>query len=168
MSIKDLITRKRQSENLPERRFEGNSLLSFQNDVNRLFDDFFRGTDLTPFDAFDGTALGRFNPRINVSETDTEMTVSAELPGMDEKDVTVEMDDNTLTIRGEKKEEREEQGKNWHRMEQSYGSFHRVIDLPAGVDSGKTKAKFAKGILTVAVPKLESSQRKRKTIQIEN
>ena len=77
------------------------------------------------------------------------------------------MDDASVTIRGEKKEEKEEKGKNWFTREQSYGSFHRVIPLPSEVDGGKAKAKFKRGVLTVTLPKREGSVEKRKTITIE-
>jgi len=90
-----------------------------------------------------------------------------ELPGMDEKDITVEMDDAALTIRGEKKAEQEEKGKNWYRREQSYGSFHRIVPLPANVDGEKAKAKFKQGVLTITAPKREEEQAKRKAITIE-
>jgi HSP20 family protein len=103
-----------------------------------------------------------------VAESDKEIRVSAELPGMDEKDVSVEMDDASITIRGERKGEKEEKGKNWYRREQSYGSFSRVVPLPANVEGGKAKATFKKGVLTIAVPKRAGEEPKRKTITIES
>jgi HSP20 family protein len=105
---------------------------------------------------------------VDVSETDKEVKVSAELPGMDEKDIHVEMDDDAITIRGERREEKEDQGRNWYSREQSYGAFHRVIALPASVDGAKAVAKFKKGVLTVTVPKRREEQTKRKTIKIES
>ncbi len=112
--------------------------------------------------------LAAFTPRVDVSETDTEVTVAAELPGLDEKDITVEMEDGYLSIRGERKDEKEDKGRNWYRKERSYGTFHRAIALPAEVDGEKAKAKFAKGILTITMPKREEEQSKRKTIAIES
>ncbi|MDD4871977.1 MAG: Hsp20/alpha crystallin family protein [Kiritimatiellae bacterium] len=165
MSIKDLIIRKNRNET-PARRFEDNSLFSFQRDMNNLFDNFFRGFELAPFEGLKGPAVASFNPNINVSETEKEVHISAELPGMDEKDISVEVDKDTLTIKGEKKEEHEEKGKNWHRVEQSYGSFHRTILLPAKVDINKAKAKFKKGILSVTIQKTEDEQKKKKAVEI--
>jgi HSP20 family protein len=112
--------------------------------------------------------LAAFTPRVDMSETDTEVTVAAELPGLDEKDITVEIEDGCISIRGERKEEKEDQGRSWYRKEQSYGSFHRAIALPAEVDGEKAKAKFAKGVLTITMPKREEEQAKRKTIAIES
>jgi HSP20 family protein len=171
MDIKDLVPKfGRGRGRMPERRWEDDGLLSFQREMNRLFDDFFRGFGM-------GTALDwgdrelaptGFSPRVDVTETDKEVSVSAELPGLDEKDVSVELDDASVTIRGEKKEESEDRGKNWYRKEQSYGSFHRVIPLPTTVDGTKAKARFKKGKLTVKLPKREEEQARRKTIQIES
>jgi HSP20 family protein len=137
--------------------------------MNRLFEDFFSEFPLAPRGGVGGRELATvgFSPRVDVSETDKEVSVSAELPGMDEKDITVEMNDAAVTIRGEKKEEKEEKGKNWHTKEQSYGFFHRVVPLPASVEGAKAKAKFAKGVLTVTVPKRAEEQARRKAIKIE-
>jgi HSP20 family protein len=165
MSIKDLVTKKRKEE-LPAKRFEDNSLFSFQRDINRLFDNFSRGFELTPFGESEGTLLPAFMPKVNVVEKDKEVYVLAELPGMDEKDVSVEVDEDTLTLKGEKKEQHEEKKNNWHRIEQSYGSFHRVIPLPVRVDTTKAKANFKKGVLNVTLPKMEGEAHNRKTIEI--
>jgi HSP20 family protein len=168
MTIKDLVPRfVRGSGQVPVRRVEGDPLRSFQWEMNRLFDDFFKDFPLALRPDAMGLTANGFSPRVDVSETDTEVKVSAELPGMDEKDITVEMDDAAITIRGEKKEEREEKGKNWYTKEQSYGSFHRVVPLPANVEGEKAQAKFKKGILTVTAPKREEEHARRKTIKIE-
>jgi HSP20 family protein len=170
MSIRDLVPKIGRSRgDVPVRRREEDGLLTFQREMNRLFDDFFHGFSLAPWDRDDAVGLSAaFNPRVDVSETDTEVKVSAELPGMDEKDVAVELDDAAITIRGEKKAEHEEKNKNWARREVSYGSFHRVIPLPASVDGQKAKAKFKKGMLTVTLPKREEDQARRKAITIES
>lgn len=165
MSIRDLVRRKGNREE-PERS-ERSPVLAFQRDINRLFDDFFRDFDTAPGWPLAGRQAGHaFSPAVNVAESEKEVTVTAELPGMDEKDVTVELHDDVLSIRGEKKTEHEEKDKEWHRLEYSYGSFHRVIPLPASVESQKAKAKFAKGVLTVALPKRPEDTRRRKTIAI--
>lgn len=168
MSIKDLVPKFGSNRGTaPARRGEYDPFRDFQRDMNRLFDDFFTGFPLAERMEDRELAGSAFNPRMDVSETDKEITVSAELPGMDEKDITVELDDDAVTIRGEKKEEREEKGKNWHLREQSYGSFHRCIPLSASVEAAKAKAKFRKGVLTITVPKREEAQPKRKAVTIE-
>ena len=106
-------------------------------------------------------------PRVDVRETAEAFVVVADLPGMDEKDISVELQDDVLVLRGEKKSEQEEKGKNWFRREQSYGSFHRAIELPAGVDAGKAKAQFKKGVLTFVAPKRPEEQARRKTVPIQ-
>jgi HSP20 family protein len=149
------------------RRDEGTGLVSFQREMNRLFDDFFRGFGLDRPWGVQETNLSAFTPRVNVSETDKEVRVSAELPGMDEKDVKVELDDASLAIHGEKKEEHEEKHRHWHRVEHTFGSFYRVVPFPAKVDGGKAKAKFQKGVLTVTLPKVEDEGSRRRVIEIE-
>lgn len=168
MTIKDLVPRfVRGRENVPVRHGERDPFHEFQREMNRLFDDFFTGFPLIPrWDEGDPAPAG-FSPRVDVSETEKDVTVSAELPGLDEKDISVEMDDSAITIRGDKKEEKEEKGRNWFRREQSYGSFQRVVVLPVGVDGAKAKARFRKGVLTVTVPKREEEQVRRNTITIE-
>ena len=169
MAIKDLVPKfGRGRDNAPVRRGEYDPYRDFQREMNRLFDDFFTDFPLAPRWGERDLPSVAFNPRVDVSETDKEVKVSAEMPGMDEKDITVEMDDATITVRGEKKTETEDKGKNWHRREQSYGSFHRVIPLPASVQGEKAKAKFKKGVLTITVPKREEEQAKRKAITIES
>lgn len=166
MAIRDLVPRVK-GERAPARRTGGTSLLSFQEEMNRLFDDFFRGMGLpaAPEDLQLANA-GVFHPRVNVAETDTEVEVTAELPGLDEKSVTVEVEEDALTLRGEKREEREEKGRNWRHIETSFGSFHRIVPLPAPVQTDKAQAKFRKGVLTVTAPKQKDAQRTRKTVAI--
>jgi HSP20 family protein len=168
MAIKDLIPRiGRGRDQVPVRRTEADPFRGFQREMNRLFDDFVSDLPLAPPWGERGLATAGFSPRVDVSETDKEVRVSAELPGMDEKDITVEMDDTAIIIRGEKKEEKEEKGKNWYSKEQSYGSFHRIVPLPASVQDEKARAKFNKGILTITVPKRDEEQAKGKAIRIE-
>ena len=169
MAIKDLVPKfGRGRDNVPVRRREWDPFKDFQHEMNRLFDDFFTDFPAVAGRGEDAPVSASFSPRVDVSETDKEVKVSAELPGMDEKDITVEMDNAAITVRGEKKEEKEEKGKNWFTREQSYGSFRRVIPLPMSVDAGKAKAKFKKGVLTVTVPKRQEEQSRRKAIAIES
>lgn len=99
-------------------------------------------------------------PRVDVTETEKEIKVSAEIPGVDEKDVKVELEENALILSGEKKEEHEEKTRHGYRMERRFGSFHRVIPLPTRVESEKAKAEFRKGVLTVTVPKMEEARKR--------
>lgn len=168
MTLKNLVKRVRgRHESMPEKRSDFAPFRDLQSEMNNLFEDFFTDFPLAPYVGSRDLGLERFSPLMDVSETDKEVKVSAELPGMDEKDITVEMDDSTITIKGEKKAEKEEKGKNWYRKEQSYGSFHRSLDLPSTVDGAKAKAQFKKGLLTVTAPKREEEQSKRKTITIK-
>ena len=169
MAIKDLVPKLgRRRDNALARRGEYDPLRDFKREMNHLFDDFFGDFPLAPLWGDRDLASTAFNPRVDVSETDQEVKVSAELPGMDEKDITVEMDDAAITIRGEKKAESEEKGQNWYSREQTYGSVYRVIPLPATVQGEKAKAKFKKGVLTITAPKREEEQAKRKAITIES
>jgi HSP20 family protein len=169
MTIKDLVPRFNRGRSL-EQRGQGDPYLALQHEMNRLFDDFFGDFGLPPRHAWGGTnvALPGFSPRVDVSETDREIKISAELPGMDEKDIAVEMDDKAVTIRGERKAENEEHGESWYRREQSYGSFQRVVPLPATVNGDKAKAKFKKGLLTIVLPKREETRPRRRTVTIES
>jgi len=115
---------------------------SLRKEVDRVFEDFGRGPTFYP-------AM----PRLNVSETDGAIEIEAELPGVDEKDVDVVLERDLLTIKGEKKTEREEKNKNYHVQERAYGSFARSISLPFEPDSKSVKADFAKGVLKITLPK---------------
>lgn len=156
MAITDLVPWKRAEKKVPVRRQE-EPLSSFQDEFNRLFDEFFGGFGLAPSGTF-GRESGAFVPQVDVVEGDKEMRVSAELPGLDEKDVEVTLSNNVLTISGEKKEEKEKRGKNYYRMERSYGSFQRSISVPLEVDTDKVEATFKQGVLTITLPKTAAAQ----------
>jgi HSP20 family protein len=135
---------------------------SLRRDMDRLFEDFSRDLGWgAPAPAGAGKA-----PQVDVSETETEIKVEAELPGVDEKDVEVVLSDSRLTIKGEKKQQKEEKKKDFHLVERSYGSFARTIGLPFQVDPGQVKASFAKGVLTVTLPKPPEVKAKEKKIPI--
>jgi HSP20 family protein len=135
---------------------------SLRRDMERLFDDFSRDLGWGP-PAIAGTSMA---PRVDVSETESEIRIEAELPGVDEKDVEVVLTDGRLTIKGEKKQEKEEKKKDFHLVERSYGSFARTIGLPFEADPGQVKASFTKGVLTVTVPKPAEVKSKEKKIPI--
>ena len=132
--------------------------VSLQREIDRLFEDFGRG-----FPAL-GPSFGLregardLMPAIDVTETDGQIEITAELPGLEEKDVQINVTDNVLTIRGEKKAEKEDKQKDYHLVERSYGSFYRALELPAGVDADKIKADISKGVLKVTVPKPAAKQ----------
>jgi HSP20 family protein len=166
MTINDLIPWKK-SEKLPVRRQEANSIFQLNNDFNRIFESFFENPwSLRPFDAFEAN-LNDFMPRLDVNETDKEMIVSVELPGMDEKDIQISLEEGVLTISGEKKIEKQEKSHSFHRMERSYGSFTRQVALPVDVDEDAVSATFKNGLLNVTLPKkqLSLSQGKRITVK---
>jgi HSP20 family protein len=123
---------------------------ALQREIDRLFDDFGRGWErLTPV----GVA-----PKIDVTDTDGEIEITAELPGMEEKDVNINVSDGVLTISGEKRSESERKEKNYAVSERSYGAFSRALTLPGGVDPAAIKATMAKGVLKVTVPKPASAK----------
>jgi HSP20 family protein len=132
---------------------------SIHRELDRMLEDFGRG-----FPAF-GTASQALMPATDVVETDKEIEITAELPGLEEKDVKIELSDNTLTIRGEKKAEKEEKDKNYRMIERSYGAFARSLELPAGVDAGAIKATIANGVLKVTVQKPAPAQAR--TIEVK-
>lgn len=160
MAIRDLIPRSRNQELTPARGGY-DPFITLHREMNRLFDDVFRG--------FGGAGLsplmeGQFGwPKIELSETDKALTVSAELPGMTEKDVNVEINNGVLTIRGEKKNERKDEGKYF--TERYYGAFERQIPLQ-DVEEDKAEASFKDGVLTVSLPKSENPRAGVKRIAI--
>ena len=166
MAITDLIPWKRDEKNVPVKRAESEPFYSLQRNMNRLFDDFYSNFGVTSFEPF-GESFGAFSPSVDVTENDREITITAELPGLDENDIEVSLTHNVLTVSGEKKEEKEDKGKNFYRMERSYGSFQRSIPLPVEVESDKVAAKFKKGVLTVTLPKTVEAQKQTKRIPVK-
>src|SRR6478735_6989229 len=148
--------------------FPGDPFLSLHREMNRLFDDVFRGTSLPTASGSQGQSdVGAFvNASMNVSETDKEIRITAELPGVAEQDIDVSLDDDVLTIRGEKKFERKDDKENFHFVERSYGTFQRSLRLPYAVESEQVRASFENGVLTVTVPKTERQERSRR-IQVQ-
>jgi HSP20 family protein len=149
---------------VPKRKEQGGELTSLRRAMNSLFDDFFTGMDFMPL----MTGHGEWAPRLDLAEDEKELRVSAELPGMEMKDVDVYLTDHDLTIKGEKKEEREERRKNYYRRERTYGSFHRTIPLPVEIDMEKVAASFANGVLTVTMPKTAAAQKAARKIEVKS
>ena len=134
--------------------------------MNRLFDDFFKGFGL-PSTAQGAGALGMFVPQVDMTEDEKSIKVTAELPGMDEKNIDINLGRDSLTIKGEKKEEREEKGQESYYAERSFGSFQRVIPLPAEVNPDQAEATFVKGVLTVTMPKPAGEAAKTRRIDVK-
>ena len=169
MSISDLIPwkKKEPTQRQKERAIQTSDqpFLTFQQEMNRLFDDFFGRSALEPFGAF-RQEWDAFSPRVDVAETDSEIVVSAELPGLDDEDIEVSLARGLLTISGEKKQEKEKKDRDYYRVERSYGSFQRSVALPSEVDANKVDAVFRKGVLTVTLPK-KGGEKARKRISVK-
>jgi HSP20 family protein len=142
-------------------------LFSLQRDMNRLFDEVVGGGP--SYAGGPGSQNGQgqiINAYMNVSETEHEIRISAELPGVREEDIDVSLNDDVLTIRGEKKFERSDEKENFHFVERSYGTFQRSIRLPFPVDPEQVQARFENGVLQVTLPKSAQQQRTRR-IQVQ-
>ena len=133
----------------------------FVKEMSRIFEDFSKGFALDPLSKRTDAA---FEPKVNVSESEREIVVSAELPGMDDKDIDVSLRKNELTIQGEKKEEK----KSYSRMESLYGPFKRTILLPCKVEDDKVEAHFKNGVLTITLPKAPEAIKEAKKINIKS
>ncbi len=160
MNIKSLIPIGRERPNLPT---SFAPFASLQQEIDRAFDDFGRNFfDLgRGFPGLSNLGSTEIVPRTNVSETDKAIEITAELPGLEEKDVEINFADDVLTIRGERKEEKEDKNKNYHVLERRYGAFARSIALPPGTDPNKIKANIDKGVLKVTVEKPEAKVAKK-------
>jgi HSP20 family protein len=139
-----------------------------QREVDRVFENFWSGFGTPSLLRENGGALtAGLEVKVDASEDEKAYHVTAELPGLSEKDVEVTFADNMLTISGEKKEEKEVKEKDYHRRERSFGSFRRSFTLPAEVDEAKISAAFKDGIMTIELPKSKSAQKKAKKITIQ-
>ena len=158
MAIRDLNLWSRQENRLPvpvsaeQRERDELPILSLHREVNRLFDDVFRGFGVPAFGGFDRSVSW---PHVELGETDKDIRVTAELPGLDEKDVDISLEDGALTLRGEKRSEVEDKDRGY--SERSYGRFERRIGLPKGIDRDSVSATFKNGLLTVTLPKTEAA-----------
>jgi HSP20 family protein len=143
--------------------------------VDQLFSDFGRGRGLSPFSRglFDVEPFwpleltGQSLPAVDITEKDKSYEISAELPGMDLKNIEIKLSNGSLIIRGEKKEDKEEKRKGYHLSERHYGSFERVFNLPKGVDAEKIEASFSKGVLHVSLPKKPEAMKADKVVPIK-
>ena len=127
-------------------------LTAIKKEMDRLFDRF---VDL---EFPDLPGLGEWNPTLDISETRDALVVKAEIPGIEPKDIQVSLQEQVLTITGEKKQEKEEKDEHYYRRERAYGAFARSVRLPALVDEGKVSATFKNGLLTITLPKTAAAK----------
>jgi HSP20 family protein len=147
---------------------------SFRSEMDRLFDRFGSGfgfPSLRRMLDIEPALRSSFSfsiPAIDMSEDEKAYTISAELPGIDAKDIDVSLSGDVLVLKGEKRQEKEEKDKNYHFSERAYGSFQRAFDLPASVDRDKVAADFSKGVLTITLPKTVEAQKPQKKIDVKS
>jgi HSP20 family protein len=161
MDIRNLIPFGK--KNIDVRRVKENPFAVMQSEMNRMFDAFNKHWGIGAFPEMTGT----FMPRLDVTEDAKVLTVTAELPGMSEKEIDLSISGDALTIRGEKKEEKEDNNKNYYYSERSYGSFTRTIPLPRQVETDKVTASFKKGVLTITLPKTSAAGDGAKKISVK-
>lgn len=139
-----------------------NEVQSFQDDMNRVFSDFFGRAPLRRT-----LSEGLWAPLMDIEETKDELVVKAEIPGMTKDDIKIQITHDVLSISGERKREEETKDKTYHRIERTYGKFQRIIRLPTEVQSGKTKATYENGVLTIHIPKSEEVKPKEISIEVK-
>ncbi len=168
--VKELLPLKTTENQLPVRQqAPGHPVAALQRETNRLFDDFLRGS-LSPFHpAFAGLgdlSAGAGWPRIDIDESPREVRVTADLAGLDRKDVDVSVTEGVLTIRGEKKHEDEDVGRHHYRRERFYGAFSRSVQVPPDVELESIEATMKNGVLKITMPKRKDLQSRGRRISI--
>ena len=138
------------------------NLFQFHNEMGQMFNDLFA----SPNEPTDET-VNRWSPSVDIAETDSGFEVRAELPGVKQEDVNVSVRDNVLTLRGEKRQEETDEGKNYRRVERHYGTFQRAFTLPPNVDVEAITAAYRDGVLTLTVPKAEEAKPKEIPIEVD-
>jgi HSP20 family protein len=143
--------------------------LQMRREMNRLFDDVFSGFGGFGLPSAFGPALQQMPaaPKIDVSETENEIQIKAEMPGIDQNDVEVLLEDDRLIIRGEKKEEREDKDRNYHVRERVQGVFSRTLPLPFAPDPNQVKAEFKDGVMTITIPKPPEVKQRQHRIDVQ-
>jgi len=143
---------------------------SFRGEMDRLFDRFGFPSLRRMFDIEPAwrSSFSFSMPAIDMSEDEKAYKISAELPGIDAKDIDVSLSGDMLVLKGEKRQEKEEKDKNYHFSERAYGSFQRAFDLPVSVDRNKVAADFSKGVLTITLPKTAEAQKPQKKIEVKS
>lgn len=162
MQIKDLIPWARKDSTPDAKSSQDNPIATLRREMNHVFESFWdrAGHFEWPF--------GSGEAKSDVVETDKAIEVSIELPGMEMKDIEVTVNDDMLTVKGEKKIERQEEKKGYYLSERSYGAIYRTIPLPPGVDGEKAQASFKNGVLTIKLPQTPEAQAKVKRIEVKN
>jgi HSP20 family protein len=164
MAIHDLIPWNKNNRGLAMRRSATDPFNSLHREIDRVFDDFM--ADWPGRMSLMSRPLEQFMPAVEIKEIDKEFRITAELPGMEEKDLEVMYADGGLTIKGEKQKEHTEEEGNYYHSECQYGTFERMIPLPAEVNPDKAKASFKNGVLKITLPKTEEARSHKKTISI--
>jgi HSP20 family protein len=142
-------------------------LWQLHEDIDRMFENVFRGFDLPSLGVSSLEENSLFLPHVDIASTDKDYTITVEVPGVDEKDVKLELShDGTLTIRGEKRQEKEHKDRNFYRVERSYGSFQRILSLPEDAAQEKIDAAFNNGVLTITCPRQVMEQTPVKRIDV--
>jgi HSP20 family protein len=137
------------------------NLFGMQREMNRMFDNFFSNTDRS-----EDYALAAWSPAVDIAEHDDQYVVKMELPGVSKEEVKITLESNILTVRGEKKQEKETKKENYHRVERSYGSFQRSFTLPTNVKNDKIDASFKDGVLNIKLPKAEEAKPKQIEVKV--
>lgn len=138
-------------------------MITLRDRMDRLFEDSlnrFRGGD-------SDMTQSTWSPAVDIYETPENIIIKAEIPGVSKKDISIELKNDSLYLKGERKFEKELKEENYHRMERSYGSFSRVFSLPTSVEQDQIKAKFKNGVLQISIPKLEEEMDKAVNIDVE-
>ena len=143
---------------LPWKRKKGNHSNEFRREIDNLYDRFFEPNFLPSSYIF---GEGKWDPTIDISEGRKDITVKAEIPGIETKDFDISIDGRLLTIKGEKKQEQKEEEETYYRVERSYGYFNRTIQLPAEVNPDKVDATYKRGILKIKLRKSKENESKR-------
>ncbi len=167
MALTELVPWRMGRRNLSVRGSEqDNPFVALQRQMSRLFDDFFSDFGLQPWKEWAGLD-GGFYPRVDVAETDKEITVTAELPGMEQKDIEISLADGLLTLKWEKKQSSEEQKEGYYHAERSFGAFSRSLAIPVEIEENKIEATYKDGVLKIRLPKAESQKARAKKIEVK-
>lgn len=140
---------------IPTLQHSKDSLTSLHQGINQLFDNIWQRPSTTSFPS----EQGFLNPKVDISDTEKEYVVTAELPGVEKKDISLEIQDRILTIKGHKQLNHQEKNKNYYLVERTYGTFSRSFELPQPAESQDVKAKFDNGVLTICIPKSVEAER---------
>ena len=143
----------------------------FHREIDRLFERMFQEFGLAPFGRdLPGARMldGALRPTLDVGATEKEYSITVEIPGVDEKDLKLEIVNDTLTIQGEKKQEKEESERDYYRIERAYGAFRRVLSLPEDADQANVKATFKKGVLTITLPRKAQPRASVRQIEVKS